>query len=147
MKRSLALCLFVIALFAVAAPAMAQNPNYDTGPVWRVVYYHVKPGMADAFWKDFKENVKPLLDEFKKQGWISDYKMWTNATADNANDWDIALGLLFPNWAALDQLDAKSASVVTKHYGSREASFDIAKKRAEIRDVVASKLAREVMPK
>jgi hypothetical protein len=35
----------------------------------------------------------------------------------------------------------------TKHHGSREAMIEAGKKRSEIREVVASKLAREVTPK
>jgi len=60
---------------------------------------------------------------------------------------DVAVGTLYPDWATIDQLDAKAATLVTKHYGSREAMLEAAKKRNEIRDVVMSKLAREVMPK
>jgi hypothetical protein len=44
-------------------------------------------------------------------------------------------------------VDAKAATIVAKHYGSRDAMIDAGKKRNEFRDVVASKLAREVMPK
>jgi len=44
-------------------------------------------------------------------------------------------------------LDAKGASVVVKDYGSREAAFEAARKRSDIRDVVASHLAREFTPK
>ena len=49
--------------------------------------------------------------------------------------------------ASLDQIDAKAATIVVKHYGSREAAFEAARKRSDIREVVASHLAREVMPK
>jgi hypothetical protein len=28
--------------------------------VWIVNYYHIKPGQGDAFWKDFRENSKPV---------------------------------------------------------------------------------------
>jgi hypothetical protein len=83
----------------------------------------------------------------KKEGLISEYKVWTNVTTDNPHDWDIAVGIMIPNWATIDQLDAKAASIVAKHYGSREAMIEAGKKRQEIREVVASKLAREVMPK
>ena len=51
------------------------------------------------------------------------------------------------NWAALDSTDTKAAPIVNKHYGSREASLEAAKKRSEFRDVVASHLAREAMLK
>ena len=146
MKRVVLGLSFLFCLVAVA-PTLAQNPNYDAGPVWRVTYYHVKPGMGDAFWKDFHDHLKPLLEEYKKQGWITDYKTFTNPTTDSPMDWDTAIAILFPNWAAFDQLDAKATTVVTKHYGSREASSEAARKRSEFRDVVSSKLAREVMTK
>ena len=146
MRKVLWATLFVVMLLS-ALPSYAQSPNYDVGPVWRVTYYHIKPAQGDAFWKDIRENMKPLFEEYKKAGLITDYKAWTNLTVDGPNDWDVAVGILFPNYAALDQVDAKAATISTKHYGSREAMLDAAKKRSEIREVVMSKLAREVMPK
>jgi hypothetical protein len=146
MRKVLWATLFVVMLLS-ALPMFAQSPNYDVGPVWRVTYYHIKPGQGEAFWKDFRENLKPLFEEYKKAGMISDYKVWYNLTTDSPNDWDYAVGLLLPNYAAMDQLDAKAATIVIKHYGSRDTALDAAKKRTEIRDVVMSKLAREVMPK
>jgi len=146
MKRLLWAFLLVLAL-SVALPARAQNPNYDVGPVWRVTYYHIKPGQGEAFWKDFRENLKPVYDAVRAEGMITDYKVWTNLTTDRPDDWDVAVGLLFPKWAALDQIDAKAATISAKHYGSRDAMLDAAKKRNDIRDVVMSKLAHEVMPK
>ena len=146
MRRLLWASLFVVTLLT-ALPVYAQNPNYDVGPVWRVTYYHIKPGQGEAFWKDFRENSKPVLDALKKEGIITEYKYWINVTTDKPGDWDVAVGLLFPNWAALDQGDAKAATISTKHYGSRDAMIEAGRKRSEIRDVVASKLAHEVVPK
>jgi hypothetical protein len=146
MRKALSVTLFLVALFA-AIPSFAQNPNYDNGPIWRVVYYHIKPGQAEPFWKDFRENLKPSYEAIKKEGILVDYKVWTNATTDGPQDWDVALGLLFPNWAALDQADSKAATITAKHYGSRDAMIEAGKKRNDIREVVASKLAHEVMPK
>lgn len=140
--------LFVWAVcILVVAPAFAQSPNYDVGPVWRVTYMNIKPGMGDAFWKDFRENIKPLLETYKKEGWITDYKAFLNDTTEHPGDWDVAIAVLYPNYAAFDQLDAKAGTVVTKHYGSREAMMEAGKKRSEFREVVASHLAREVTPK
>jgi hypothetical protein len=146
MRKAFWAILFV-ATFLSALPSRAQNPNYDVGPVWRVTYFHLKPGQGEAFWKDFRENLKPVYDAVKKEGMLTDYKVWTNVTTDGPNDWDVAVGLLFPNWAALDQIDAKAATTSAKHYGSREAMIEAGKKRNEIREVVMSKLAHEVMPK
>jgi hypothetical protein len=146
MRKALWATLFA-AILLTALTAFAQNPNYDVGPVWRVNYYRLKPGQGDAFWKDFRENLKPIYDELKKEGMLSGYKAWTNVTTDSPGDWDIAIGLMAPNWAALDQIDAKAATIVAKHYGSRDAALEAAKKRNDIREVVASKLAHEVTPK
>ena len=146
MRRAVSRSMFVLTLF-VAVIGFAQNPNYDYGPVWRVTYYRIKPGQGDAFWKDFRDNIKPIYEQGKKEGWLLDYKAWTNFTTDSPADWDVAVGTLVPNWGTLDQIDAKVGSIVTKHYGSREAMQNAAKQRSEIREVVASKVAREVMPK
>jgi hypothetical protein len=146
MRRALWATLFVVMLLA-ALPNYAQNPNYDVGPVWRVVYYHIKPGQSEAYWKDIRENLKPVYTDLKKEGLISDFKMWLNDTTDHPGDWDVAVGTLYPNYAALDTLDAKGATIVAKHYGSRDAMIEAGKKRNELREVVASKLAREVTPK
>jgi len=146
MKKALWATLLVVTLLT-ALPALAQSPNYDYGPVWRVTYYELKPGQSEAFWKDFRENLKPTYEMLKKEGLINDYKVWTNVTTDAPHDWDIAVGYTIPNWATIDQLDAKAATLIAKHYGSREAMIEAGKKRNDIRTVVASKLAREVMPK
>jgi hypothetical protein len=146
MRRALSTLLFLATLL-MASASLAQNPNYEVGPVWRVTYFSIKPGEGDAFWKDFREHIKPLYDEYKKAGLIVEYKAFVNPVIDHPHDWDVAIGLLYPNYAALDQFDAKGASVVVKHYGSRDAAFEAAKKRAELRDVVASHLAREVTVK
>jgi len=146
MKKVLWTALFSVMLLT-ALPAHAQNPNYDVGSVWLVNYYHIKAGQGDAFWKDFRENSKPVYESLKKEGMLTDYKAWVNLTSDNPDDWDYAVGLLLPNYAALDQLEAKAATVAAKHYGSRDAMVEAGKKRAEIRTPVASKVAREVMPK
>jgi hypothetical protein len=146
MKKTLWATLFVATLLT-ALPVYSQNPNYDLGPVWRVTYYEIKPGQFEPFWKDFRENIKPSYEALKKEGLISEYKVWTNVTTDNPHDWDVAVGFMVPNWATIDQLDAKAATILAKHYGSREAMIEAGKKRLEIRTVVASKLAREVMPK
>ena len=139
--------ILLVATLLTALPARAQSPNYDVGQVWRVTYYHIKPGQGEAFWKDLRENLKPVYESLKKEGLIVDYKAWINVTTDHPDDWDVAVGLMVANYAAIDQLDAKAATSVAKHYGSREAMIEAGKKRNDLREVVASKLAREVMPK
>ena len=146
MRKALLTTLLAATLLA-AFPAFAQSPNFDPGPVWRVTYYHIKSGQADAFWKDFRDHTKPIFEEFKKAGYISDYKLFTNPVTDHPGDWNVAISISYPNYAALDQLAAKAATIVNKHFGSREAALASAKQQDDIREVIASHLAREVMSK
>ena len=132
----------------LAAPALvAQNPNYNNGPVWRVIYVDVKPGMGDAFWTDIRQNFKPIYEEFKKQGWIVDYKFFTNPVTQHPNDWSVGIAIEYKSWANLDEMGEKATTIVEKHYGSREAMADAAKKRNEIAPTLSSSLAREVILK
>jgi hypothetical protein len=151
MRKVLWAPLFVMMSFVVivlsALSSYAQSPNFDVGPVWRVTYYHIKPGQGEAYWKDVREHVKPVFESLKKEGLISEYKFWLNDTTDHPGDWDVAIGMLYPNYAAMDALDAKAATVVAKHYGSRDAMIEAGKKRNDLREVVMSKLAREITPK
>ena len=145
MKRR-ALCLFsvIVTLLLVAPTLVAQNPNYNNGPVWRVIYIDVKAGMGDGFWTDIRQNFKPIYDEFKKQGWVVDYKFYTNPVAQHPDDWSVAIAIEYKNWETLDEMAEKAGVISEKHYGSRQAMMDAAKKRNEIAPTLSSSLAREV---
>jgi hypothetical protein len=142
-KSVLRLCL-AVSLLAVATTLVAQNPHYNPGPVWRVSYVHVKTGMADQYWNDISQNFKPIYDEYKKQGWVVDYKFYTNPVLEHPDDWDIAIAIEYKNWGTLDEIAEKATVIAEKHYGSHEAMVDAAKKRAEFSTAVRSSLAREV---
>ena len=143
-RRALWLFSALVLLLVVAPTLVAQNPNYNNGPVWRVIYIDVKPGMGDAFWTDIKQNFKPLYDEFKKQGWVLDYKFFTNPESQHPNDWSVAITIEYKNWGTLDEMGDKAATISEKHYGSRQAMAEAAKKRSEISPTLSTTLAREV---
>ena len=133
----------LLAVMLIAGFVAAQSPNYENGPVWRVVYYRIKPGQEAACWKDFQENFKPIFELWKKEGVVTDYRIFQNPLKARPDDWDIVLWLAHPNYAALDQ-EAKIAAAYLKHYGSPEAAAAAAKKRSELRETVATHLVREV---
>ena len=143
-ERALCLLPLLFLLLLVAPALVAQNPNYNNGPVWRVVYVDVKPGMGDAFWTDIRQNFKPIYEDFKKQGWVVDYKFYTNPVTQHPNDWSVAIAIEYKSWATLDEMGEKAATIAEKHYGSRQAMVDAAKKRNETAPTLSSLLAREV---
>ncbi len=142
-KLLLSVCL-AVSLLAVATPLVAQNAHYNPGPVWRVSYVHIKTGMGDQFWTDISQNFKAIYDEYKKQGWVVDYKFYTNPVLDRPDDWDVAIAIEYKNWGTIDEMAEKATTLVEKHYGSHQAMVDAGKKRAEYSETVKSSLAREV---
>jgi len=136
-------CSFLV-LLSAASPLVAQSRHYSNGPVWRVVYFDIKPGMTDPFWTDIKENLQPIFDDYKKQGWLVDYKFYTNPVAEHPGDWNVAVALEYKNWGTIDEMGEKATTLVEKHYGSHQASTDAGKKRSEYATVVRNSLAREV---
>ncbi len=142
-KSAFWLCLILILLTA-GTPLVAQSPYYNNGPVWRVIYVHTKTGMSDLYWNDLNRNFKPIYDEFKKQGWVVDYKFYTNPVMEHPDDWDVAIAIEYKDWGTIDEMSEKATGIAAKHYGSREAMMEAAKKRAEYSTAVRSSLAREV---
>jgi hypothetical protein len=123
-------------LLVVGTPLIAQNPHYNNGPVWRVIYGSIKPGMSDLYWNDLAQNFKPLYDEYKKQGWVVDYKFYAYPVAEHPEDWDVAIAIEYKNWGTLDEIGEKAATISAKHYGSRDAMIEAGKKRAEYSTLV-----------
>ena len=60
MRKALWATLFVVTLLT-ALPALAQSPNYDYGPVWRVTYYEIKPGQVGAVLERFSREPQACL--------------------------------------------------------------------------------------
>jgi len=109
-KFVLWLCL-TLTLLGVSTQVVAQNPHYNPGPVWRVLYISIKPGMSDKYWTDLSQHFKPIYEEFKKQGWVVDYKFYTNPVAEHPDDWDIAIAIEYKNWGTMDEMAEKATTV------------------------------------
>lgn len=130
-------------LFFFVLPVLAQE-HYSEGPVWQVTLVRVKTNQMDAYLTSLQAGTKPLLEEEKKQGVILDYKIFLNTTKHDPQDWDIALGIQYKNFAALDGLTAKGEAVRDKILGSKQAAQQLGEKRVDMREVVSTMLLREV---
>src|SRR5262245_51196788 len=75
MMKKLPSLTLLTCLSLFVSQAMAQE-HYTEGPVSRVILLRVKPGKMNDFWMNMRENTKPLFEEYKKQGVISDYRIF-----------------------------------------------------------------------
>lgn len=120
MRKKLLLPLIGITAILAAQSASAQmgSPNTTPGAVVRVSQIRIKPGRTDAFWADMRQHLVPIYEKYKASGIISDYTISTKATTEGDDDWNVSIGLLYPNWAALDTFTARTDPIALAHYGS-----------------------------
>jgi len=141
MKKYTASALGLVLLFALQA--FAQE-HYTEGPIWQVTLIRVKPTQMDAYLTSLRANSKSIYDEMKKQNLILDYKVFLNTTKHDPQDWDMAIGVQYKNFGALDGLAGKAEAVRDKVLGSKQAAQQIGEKRSDMREIVATMLLREV---
>lgn len=144
MKRMIFMVVVMLAsAFAMATTAFAQE-HFTAGSVVRIILLDIKPGKGGDFWRDLRQNMKPIYEEYKKAGIIKNYSVSTKSTLDDPNDWEVAISLEYANWASLDGLADKTDPITLKFYGSAEARTAAGIKRSESATTVASFLIRNV---
>ena len=148
--RILALVLVFVVIAALIVlrrtQVSAQTVNVKVTPttVSRVLLDKVNPGQRAAFDQDVVTNLIPVYEEEKKAGILTGYQFLNNVTADNPNDWTVAIVLTYPNYATLDTLADKADPITLKHYGSAAKRQAAAERRNQIRAEVSSRLMRAI---
>lgn len=143
MHKRLALAALAVALFSAPALAQQGSPNTTPGTVSRIVLIRIKPGRGDQFWQDFRQHLKPIYDEEKRQGILADWSVATKSTVDNPDDWGVALALTYANWGALDTVNSRTDPITLAHYGSAANRTAAGAARIENATIVSSFLMRD----
>jgi hypothetical protein len=137
----------LLAFVCLAVPGMLAQEHYTEGPVWRIQLIRVKPTQMDAYLASLRQSTKPFLEEEKKQGLVTDYKVFLKETKNGPQDWDICVAVQYKNWAALDGATAKTEAVRDKILGGKAQAQSLGEKRAEIREIISSELLQEIVLK
>jgi hypothetical protein len=140
--------LQIVALAAlslgIASICSAQSDApYTEGPVWNITMVKAKPGMTDEYLKGLANTFKRSLDEAKKQNLILDYKILLGDAA-TPQDFEILLMVESKNMAALDNAREKFDPIARKIVGTTDQQQAIQVKRLDIREIMGSKLMREI---
>ena len=144
MLSRVAVVALVFSSTAMPAVLSAQAFPYTEGSVWAMSMNRVKSGHGDDYYNDLRASLKRQLDEAKHQGLILSYKL-IQTDATNPDDWNILLMVEYKNMAVLDGLRAKLDPIASRTIGTREERRDRAVKRNEIREVIGTKLGREII--
>jgi hypothetical protein len=140
--------LQIVALAALslgtASLCFAQSDApYTEGPVWNITMVKVKPGMGDEYLKSLAKTLKFSLEEGKKQNLIVDYKILLGNAA-TPQDFDVLVMVESKNMAALDNGREKFDPIARKTVGTTDQQQAIAAKRLDIREIIGTKLMREI---
>ena len=112
-------------------------------PVWNVTMVKTKYGMTDDYLKGLAKTFKGTLEEAKKQNLILDYKILLGDAAA-PHDFDILLLVESKNMAAFDNAREKFDPIARKVEGSPDQQRATATQRVELREILGSKLMREI---
>jgi len=149
-KMSIALLLLCAALLPTVvlaqAKAAATPPArpFQNGPVWILTFVHTKPGLGLKYMEYLATEWKKSQEALKKAGLILDYKV-IGTDAHSPNDWDLMLMVEYKDLATLEANEDKADAMLQKMFGTDEKVMQGYKERSEIREVLGTRLAREII--
>lgn len=122
----------------------AQEKPYKEGSVWDISLIKTKAPYFNDYMNNLNNGWKKVMDEAKKEGIVLSYMVLSQNPRTN-NDWDLALLIEYKNMAAFDGLNDKMEKIQSKLFGSQKGIQNAAVKRNEIRELLGSRLARELI--
>jgi hypothetical protein len=144
MNKPLILTIAIALSAALTGLCRAQSDApYTEGPVWTVTMVKAKYGMGDEYLKGLAKTFKGTLDEAKKQNLIMDYKILLGDSA-GSHDFDILLMVEQKNMASFDNAREKFDPIARKIEGTPDQQVATATKRVELREILGTKLMREI---
>ena len=139
----LSVLVAAVALFSLSAAAEAQERPYTEGSVWDVTLVKTKPGQYEGYMADLSKVWKRFNDEAMEQGIVKSYKI-LSAPAATPDDWDLILMVEYPNMATFDDASEKFDPIAQSILGDLEEQGQATVERSSLRDILGSKLAREL---
>ena len=142
-KKLQIVALAVLSLGITTLCSAQSDAPYTEGPVWTVSMVKTKTGMTDEYLKELAKTLKASLEEAKKQNLIVDYKILLGNDA-TPQDFNILIMVESKNMAAQDNAREKFDPIARKFVGTTDQQQAIQVKRLDIREILGTKLMREI---
>jgi hypothetical protein len=142
-KMALAICAGALVL-AVTATAQVYK-YYTPGTVWTVTTIRVKSGMDQAYLNYLDTEFKKESDAQVKAGYMKSYKILR--TLDDDSSWNMLILREYKSLAAMEADAEKSDALSLQTVGNDNVQMQGYEDRSKIREVLATKTARELMLK
>ena len=142
-KRLQIVALAALSLGIASLCSAQSDAPYTEGPVWTVTMVKTKTGMTDEYLKELAKTLKGTLEEAKKQNLVLDYKILLGNPA-TPQDFNILIMVESKNMAAQDNTREKFDPIARKVVGTTDQQQAIQVKRLDIREIMGTKLLREI---
>ena len=138
--------------FFVAAGVLAAGLSlyaqvtrpYRNGSVWEMSFIRIKPGMDAAYLNYIATDWKRVQESAKKEGLILSYRVLTTE-GHGPTDFNMILMTEYKDLATLEASEQKSDAFFQKAIGDDQKQMAGYKERLEIREVIGTRLAREIV--
>jgi len=141
---SLAVGTFLVGAGLGMQPGASLAKPYHNGSVWDIQYIRVKPGMDEAYKAYLSGQWKTMHDAFKKEGLILSYKV-IESEGHSPNDFNLMLMTEYKDLASMEASEDKFTALEEKIVGDTSKQQQGYKDRAEIREIIGGRLAREII--
>ncbi len=143
-NRALISSLVAVSLtLSVAIAAQLQRP-YHSGTVWDVEFVRMKAGMETVYLTYVADEWKREREIMKKDGQILSYKVLQTENHE-PTDFNLMLMTEYPDLATMEASQNKEDEVYQKVTGDEEKQRQGYRERMEVREIMGSRLAREIV--
>lgn len=146
MKRNrLVIGGLVVLVLTLSVVVFAQiNRPYRNGTVWSIGFIRMKPGMETAYLNFVAGDWKREQEALKKDGQIISYKV-LQTEGHNPTDFNLMLMTEYKDLATYEKNLEKADALLQAISGNDEKQRQGYRERLEIREVLADRLAREIV--
>ena len=144
-RRRIAIAAVALAVLVVGISVYAQvRRPYHNGTVWSISFIRMKPGMDTAYLDYVAGQWKAEQEAQKKAGNILSYKVLA-VEGHTTAEWNLMLMTESKDLATLEATEDKAENVAQKVVGNDEKQRQGYREREAIREVIGTRLAREII--
>ena len=143
-KKTLVVLLAAVLMAGgLSVYAQVKRP-FRNGSVWNIAFIRMKPGMETAYLNYIATDWKKAQEAQKKEGLILSYRV-LGTEAHSGTDWNLLLMTEYRDLATMEANEAKADNLTQKVIGDDKVQVQGYQQRAEIREVLGDRLAREIV--
>jgi len=144
-KKRILLALLAVCILLLGLSLYAQMSRpYHHSSAWTVTLLQVKPGMDVAYLNYLTTDWKKEQEALKTAGITLSYKVLTTE-GHSSSDWNLMLLTEYKDMATLEASEKKADALGQKLIGTDEKQMQGYKDRLAIREIMGTRLAREVV--